>query len=104
MAAQHAAWLLAIAVGVVSSGLVGTLWTLATDEEPRLRALLDPNPGPLTPLRVLAIVFSAPTTIFMQGFADLIVRPVIGVPVLISAFVWSFLQGVFILTRVFGLT
>ena len=104
MDVQHAAYLFAIAVGFVSAGLIGSAWALATDEEPLLAGLFDPNPGLLTPLRVLAIVFAAPTTILLDAFDQLIDRPIIGVPVFLSALVWSFFQGVFILTQVFGLT
>jgi hypothetical protein len=104
MAADHAAWLFAIAVGFVSAGLIGSLWGIATHEEPRLGALLDPNPSLLTPLRALVIVFAAPTTILLDAFDDLIDRPILGVPIFVVSLVWSFFQGVFILTQVFGLT
>lgn len=103
MDVQHAAYLFAVLVGFVSAGLVGSVWAMATDEEPRLAGLLDSDPGLLTPLRALAIVFAAPTTILLDAFGLLVDRPAIGVPVLLSAVVWSFLQGVFILTQVFGL-
>ena len=72
--------------------------------QPRLARLLDPNPTLMTPLRVMAIVFAAPTTILLDAFDDLIDRPLLGLPVLGAALVWSFFQGVFILTQVFGLT
>jgi hypothetical protein len=104
MAVEHLAYLFAAAVGFVSAGLVGSVWNMATDEEPVLSGLLDANPTFLTPFRVLAIVFSAPTTILLQALDDLIDRPLLGVPVLASALVWSFFQGVFILTQVFGVT
>ncbi len=103
MAADHAAYLLAIAVGFVSAGIVGSLWGMATDEEPRLAGLFDANPTLLTPLRVAIIVFAAPTTILLDAFDDLIDRPALGAAVLAAALLWSFLQGVFILTQVFGL-
>lgn len=104
MVVEHAAWVFAIAVGFVSAGIIGSVWSMATDEEPRLGALLDANPTLVTPLRVLAIVFAAPTSILLDAFDDLIDRPLLGVPVFIASLVWSFFQGVFILTQVFGLT
>jgi hypothetical protein len=104
MAVQHIAYLFAIAVGFVSAGIIGSLWAIATDEEPRLGALLDPNPTLLTPVRVFAIIFAAPTTVLLQAFEDLIERPFAGIPVLGAALLWSFMQGVFILTQVFGVT
>lgn len=98
-----AAHLFAVLLGIVSSGLVGSLWELATGEELRLRDVLDADPTLLTPLRVLAIVFSAPTIVLMNAFAWMIRQPIIGVPLSLAGLVWSFLQGVFILTQVFGL-
>ncbi len=104
MAELHAAWLLAIAVGVVSSGLVASAWKLATDEELQLIGLLDPFPTLLTPLRVLAIILAAPVIVLMDAFWWLVDRPLAGVPILSAGLLWSFLQGVFILTQVFGFT
>jgi hypothetical protein len=102
MAVQHAAYLFAIAVGFVSAGIIGSLWNIATDEEPRLVKLFDANPTLMTPLRVFAIIFSAPTTVLLHGFEDVIARPFLGIPVLGAALLWSFMQGVFILTQIFG--
>jgi hypothetical protein len=102
MEMQHLAYLMAILVGVVSSGLVATGWELATGEEARLGNLLDPDPSILTPFRALAAIFSAPTTVISDGFWWLIAQPLFGVPILAAGLVWSFLQGVFILTQVFG--
>lgn len=99
---QHLAYLLAVVVGVVSSGLIGSAWELATGEEARLGNLLEPNPSILTPFRAMAAVFSAPTTVLSDGFWWLIAQPLFGVPILAAGLVWSFLQGVFILTQVFG--
>ncbi len=104
MDVQHAAYLFAIAVGFVSAGLIGSVWSLAMNEEPRLAGLLDPNPGLLTPLRVFVIIFAAPTTVLLDAFDQLIDRPLLGVPVFAASLVWSFMQGVFILTTVFGFT
>ena len=104
MAVEHAAWLFAIAVGFVSAGIIGSVWGMATDEEPRLGALLDPNPTLVTPLRALVIVFAAPTTILLDAMDDLIDRPLLGLPVFAASLLWSFFQGVFILNQVFGLT
>ena len=99
---QHATWLFALAVGIISSGLVGNAWAMATGEAPSLGDILDPNPTLLTPFRVIATLFSAPTTILLDGFWWLIAQPLLGVPIVIAGLIWSFLQGVFILTQVFG--
>jgi hypothetical protein len=104
MVSQHLAYVLALAVGIVSSGLVGSAWSLATGETLRLGNLLDPHPTPITPFRVLAIVFNAPTTILLDGCWWLIAQPLFGIPIITAGLVWSFLQGVFILNQVFGFT
>jgi hypothetical protein len=101
---QGLAFLAALAVGIVSSGVIGSVWSLATGEEARLGQLFDRQPGVLTPFRVFAALFSAPTTILLDGFWWLIAQPVFGVPILVAGLVWSFLQGVFILTQLFGFT
>jgi hypothetical protein len=99
---QHLAYILAVLVGIVSSGFIGSAWELATGEDVRLRDILDENPTTLTPFRVLAAVFSAPAKILLDGFWWLIAQPLLGVPILAIGFGWSFLQGVFILTKIFG--
>jgi hypothetical protein len=98
----HLAYMLALAVGIVSSGLVASAWELATDEKLRLGDVMDANPTIATPLRVLATLLSAPTIVLLDGFWWLIAQPVFGLLILAAGFVWSFLQGVFILTQVFG--
>jgi hypothetical protein len=103
MAVYHAAWLFAIAVGFVSAGLVGSIWELATDQEPRLGVLLDPNPTFATPFRVMAAVFAAPITVLLDSVDVFIDAPIRGIPVFVGSLLWSFLQGVFILTMLFGL-
>jgi hypothetical protein len=102
MELQHVAYILAVFVGIVSSGLIGSVWELATGEDVRLRHVLDPDPTLLTPLRVMAAIFSAPAKVLSDGFWWLIAQPLLGVPILALGFVWSFLQGVVILTKVFG--
>jgi hypothetical protein len=103
MATQHAAYLFALAVGIISSGIIGNAWAMATGDAPRLGDILDPSPTLLTPIRVIAALFSAPTTILVDGFGWFIAQPFFGIPIILAGLVWSFLQGVFILTTVFGL-
>jgi hypothetical protein len=102
MEMQHLACLLAVAVGIVSSGLVSSLWEIATEEDLHLGDILDPAPTLLTPLRVLAVVWSAPMIVLVDAFWWLIAKPLFGVPLVAAGLLWSFLQGVFILTKVFG--
>jgi hypothetical protein len=94
--------LFAIAVGFVSAGVMGSLWKLSFDEEPSFDLLFDLNPTLLTPFRALAVVFSAPSVVGERAIWWMIAQPLIGVPLLAIAAGWSFLQGVVILTQVFG--
>jgi hypothetical protein len=98
------ACLFAVAVGVVTAGIISSMWELAFDEEPGLNQLLDPDPTLLTPLRVMAAVLSAPLTVFNAALWWLIERPLVGTILLLAGALWSFVQGVFILTQVFGFT
>jgi hypothetical protein len=94
--------LVAVIVGVVSSGIIGSAWELATGEEARISGIFAPEPGLLTPFRIVVSLTSAPATILRDAMWWLIANPFAGVPLLLSGLVWSFLQGVFILTQVFG--
>lgn len=98
------AYLFAMAVGIVVAGIVSNLWELAFEETPLPRHLFDSDPTLLTPLRVLAVVFSAPAVLLRSALWWMIEQPFIGVPLLVAGFAWSFLQGVFILTQLFGFT
>lgn len=97
-------YIFAITVGVVAAGIVSSLWEIAFEEEPQLGQLLDPNPTLVTPFRVFAIILSAPAVVMKLALWWLIEQPIIGVPLLLGGLLWSFLQGVFILTQVFGFT
>lgn len=98
------AFLFAIAVGVVAAGIIGSIWEMAFDEEPRLSCLFDPNPTLLTPFRAMAVMLSAPATVMKLALWWLIEQPMIGAILLLVGSLWSFLQGVFILSQIFGFT
>ena len=102
MNVHMAAYVFAIAAGIVSSGVIGTLWTMATDEEPGLNALATADL--LTPVRALATVFSAPTTLMVNSSYDLFDRPLIGIAIWLLGLTLSFFQGVVLLTQVFGVS
>ncbi len=89
-------------VGIVSSGIIASAWELATGEEARLGGIFDPEPSLLTPLRIAVSLTTAPVTILRDALWWMIAQPMAGVPLLVSGLVWSFMQGVFILTQVFG--
>jgi hypothetical protein len=100
--AHNIAYLFAIAAGIVSSGAIGAIWTLATSEVPDLRKLEEPDL--LTPLRAMVIVFSAPTTLIVNAAWYLIDRPLWGIVLLLAGLGWSFIQGVTIMSQIFGVT
>ena len=99
---QQVAYLFAMAAGLVSSGAIGSLWALATDEAPNFRRLEDDDL--YTPMRIVALVFSGPTTLIVESFWYLIDKPWLGIVMLLLGLVWSFIQGVFIMSQIFGVT
>jgi hypothetical protein len=92
----------AIATGIVSSGAIGSLWAAATFEAPHFGLLRDGDL--LTPIKVPVVVLSGPTTLLVQSFKAAIDRPLLGIGMLLAGLAWSFIQGVFILTQLFGIT
>jgi hypothetical protein len=101
---QHLAYILALAVGIASAGVAGSFWELITGDHPRIAGLLDPAPGLSTPFRVAAIVAYAPLMLLWQAMFWLIAKPLAGVLMLLAGLGWSFLQGVFILSQLFGIS
>lgn len=102
LAAQHIAYLFAIATGIVSSGAIGSLWAMASGEAPSFKLLADDDF--LIPIKVPVVILSAPTTLMIDAGWWLIERPLVGILMLLAGLGWSFVQGVFILTRVFGVS
>ena len=99
---HHIAYFFAIAVGVVSSGAIGSLWAWATDEVPDLSDFEEPDL--LTPLRGVAIVLSAPTTLLVHSLWNAFSKPFWAFLLLLAGLGWSFVQGVFIMSQIFGVT
>jgi hypothetical protein len=56
----------------------------------------------LTPVRMLGLLIAAPWLLFHAAGWWFIAKPPVGIPVLLAAVGWSFLQGVFILTQILG--
>jgi hypothetical protein len=98
---HQVAYLFAIATGIVSSGAIGSLWAAATFEAPHFGLLKDGDI--FTPIKVPVVVFSAPTTLIVQSFKTALEEPLMGALLFVVGLSWSFLQGVFILTQVFGI-
>ena len=94
-------YLYAVAVGVVAAGVTGSLWSLATGEEPRFGLLLEPSL--LAPIRALVVVASAPLLLLLAAWRHA-GSAIVGMLLLAASLGWSFLQGVFILTQFFGVT
>ncbi len=94
------AYAFAVAAGVVSSGAIGTLWALASDEAPGLYAL--ERADLLTPFRGVVFVFSAPTLLIISSTYRIFKRPLTGLVMLMLGLALSFLQGVVLLTQFFG--
>ena len=100
MDVQHTAYLFALAVGIVSSGVIGSLWAMFFGETPHFGLLRDGDF--LTPIKMPVVVLSGPTTLMANSCWWLIERPLVGVVMLLTGLSWSFFQGVFILTQIFG--
>ena len=93
---------LAALTGLVSAGLAGSTWALATGQPPRIGILY--RLDHLTPLKVLTLCIYAPLGIVRAGLWYLEYNPLVAIPALALGVGWSFLQGVFILTTFFGFT
>jgi hypothetical protein len=96
------AYLFAIATGIVSSGMIASLWAVLTDEVPDFKMLVDGDDLAFT--KVPLVILSAPTTLMSSAFWWLIQRPLTGIAMFLGGLTWSFIQGVFILTQIFGVT
>jgi hypothetical protein len=96
-----ALYLYAAAVGIVTAGLTGSIWAFITGERPHFGLLLQPSF--FVPFRAAAVVTYAPLLMLYSGLRNLLAKPVAGIILVSSGIGWSFLQGVFILTQIFGL-
>jgi hypothetical protein len=101
METQYFAYLFAIVVGLVSAGIMGSVWTLIVGKE--LRPVLPRQVGVDTTIRTLAICVNAPLAMVRTGLWYLNHNPVMALIIITIGLGWSFLQGVFILTQIFGL-
>ena len=91
----------AIVVGIVTAGITASLWTLAVGDEARFGLLLEPSA--IAPLRALVIVASAPLLLLLAAWRY-VGSASVGMLLVAASLGWSFLQGVFILTQIFGVT
>jgi hypothetical protein len=102
METWHFVWMLAAVTGLVVAGLTGSFWSLLTGERPSLAMLEDFSP--MAPLKGMALVVYAPLAVTRAGLTSIDLNPVFALIVAGIGLVWSFLQGVFIMTTFFGFT
>lgn len=102
MQTWHFIWMLAAVTGIASAGLTGSGWAMVTGERPTLWMLS--RYSLTTPLRAAALAIYAPLALIRAGLGYVGHNPVLAVLIAGAGLFWSFLQGVFILTRVFGFT
>jgi hypothetical protein len=65
LAAQHIAYLFAVATGIVSSGAIGSLWSILAGEAPSFKMLGDDDL--LIPIKVPVVILSGPTTLMLDA-------------------------------------
>lgn len=91
---------LACLTGLVAAGIVGSGWSMLTGQKPDHHILgkLDL----MTPFKVVAVCSYAPLGVVRTGLWYLDYNLIVAVPILLLGLLWSFVQGVFILTAFFG--
>ena len=97
----YVVYVYAVAVGVVTAGITGSMWAMATGERPRFGLLLEPSA--IAPLRALVVVASAPLLLLLAAWR-FVGSPIAAMLLVGARLGWSFLQGVFILTQFCGVT
>ncbi len=102
METWHFIWVLAAITGLTAGGLAGNGWAMATGRRPDIWMLSEYSVS--MPLKVLALIAYAPLAMVKSGLSYFDSNPVFAVMVTIAGLLWSFVQGVFILTQFFGFT
>jgi hypothetical protein len=95
-------WIYTLTVGFVSAGFVGSLWGMFAGREPGTAILFERSF--LMPVAVLALVFHTPILLLKHGCLRFGQGRIAGLALIAFSAVWCFLQGVFILTQMFGVT
>jgi hypothetical protein len=95
-------WIYTVVVGFVSAGFVGSLWGMVAGTEPRTAILFERSW--VTPVAVLALVFHSPILLLKHGCLRFGQGRLAGLALIAFAGLWCFLQGIFILTQMFGVT
>lgn len=94
--------LFAALIGLMTAALTGSVWTALAGQAPSLAMLFVRDA--IIPLRVAVLALHAPLMIL--GAAARLIRTdtLLGLVALVAAGVWSFFEGVLILTQVFAFT
>lgn len=95
-------WVFAGITGLVTAGLIGSSWAIFTGEHPRIWMLHKYSMA--MPLKVVALCGYAPLAVTKAGLDDAERNPFFGLLLVAIGLLWSFFQGVFILTTFFGFT
>lgn len=95
-------WIYTALVGFVSAGFVGSLWGLFAGRTPSPALLFERSF--LTPVAVLAVVLHTPILLLKHGCLRFGQGRLAGLALVALSAAWCFLQGVFILTTMFGVT
>ena len=101
MDAQDIAYGFALCAGFVASGLIASLWELFTGEQLDLDSFS--KLSFLSPFRGLAYVLSMPSRCFLEGLSTAISRPTYSTFALALGSGLGFLQGVVVMTQIFGI-
>ena len=102
MSAQFIACFFAVATGLLFSASIASLWAAYNDELPSLGLLQEG--GPCAPFKGLVLAFAAPTTLLASGASLMAEVPLSGSLLLLAGLALSLLQGVFIITAIFGIS
>jgi hypothetical protein len=90
-----------VIVGLVASGIAGSLWSLVTGAAPSL-ALLERRDWRL-PFNTAAVIAYMPILVLKWAWLLAPRHLPAAIALAAASCVWCFLQGVFILTRLFGI-
>ena len=101
MGVQDIAYGFALCAGFVTSGLIASLWELFTGEPLDLTSLS--KLSLLSPMRGLVYGLSMPSRLFFEGLTTTISRPSYSAFALMLGGGLGFLQGVVVMTQIFGI-
>ncbi len=93
-------WVLAALLGMAVAGVTGSGWAMITGERPHPELFYKLDSA--TPFKILAVIIYGPLAFIRGGYDFIDDSPIFAFAAMAVGAVWSFLQGVFILTTFFG--